>query len=59
MRVAPIDKISYKNTLKAFQPYYKETLTVDDAIDIQNNLIGLCNLLRKNKQKQDALKNLC
>lgn len=59
MRVAPINEISYKNTLRAFQPYYKETLTVDDAIEIQNNLIGLCNLLRKNKIKQDASKNLC
>lgn len=59
MQVVSINQVSYENTLRAFQPYYKEPLTRDDAIEIQNNLLGLCNLLRKNKEKQDAKKSLC
>lgn len=59
MQIIPINNVSYDDTIKAFQPFYKEILTKDDAIEIQNNLFGLCNLLRKNKEKQAYEKSLC
>lgn len=51
MGIVKINDSSYENTIKAFQPFYDEPLTREDAIEIKNNLLGVCELLSKNKRK--------
>lgn len=53
-----INNNSYENTIKAFQKFYDAPLTVDDAIEIKNNLIGVLTILSKNKQKISQLETL-
>lgn len=45
-----IECIPYQNTLKAFQPFYKGTLTKNDAIEIKDNLSKLLKVFNDNKQ---------
>lgn len=51
MKLVKIKDASYDNTIKAFQPFYDEPLTEDDAIKIQNNLMGVLTILNKSKHK--------
>ena len=41
MQLLPINETHYEETLKAFQPFYKEPLTKADALEIQHNLLAL------------------
>ena len=51
MGIVKINDSSYENTIKAFQPFYDEPLTREDAIEIKNNLFGVFELLSKNQRK--------
>lgn len=47
-----------EETIKVFQPYYKEPLTKTDAMEIHHNFTGFFELLlkldKKNKDKKKA-----
>jgi hypothetical protein len=54
MKLVQAKDIHYKDTLNAWQPFYKEKLTKADAVEIQANLIDLRDLLCSWKEKERA-----
>lgn len=50
MQLLPINETHYEETLNAFQPFYKEPLTKEDAIEIQGNIRALCDWIERTKE---------
>jgi hypothetical protein len=50
MQLFPINEVHYEETLKAFQPFYKEPLTKDDALEIQSNIRALSDWIERTKE---------
>ena len=50
------EKIIVKDTLEAWQPFYEQRLTENDAAEIQKNLVDFMKLLgRWNERKNSQL----
>lgn len=58
MKLVKSSDIAYKETLDAWQPFYKEKLSKVDAIEIQDNLNNLYNLL-SGWNSESSKKNVC
>ena len=59
--MANYSKQTLEETIKAWQPQYKETLTMDDAREILDNLIAVVRWYQRSKAKsaeRDFLKTL-
>ena len=58
MRLIKNNYIDYEKIIVAWQPFYKDPLTKEDAYEITTNIYNLANLFLKWEEKEKAKKDM-